>query len=158
MNLNQSAHGDREYAHIIARLRKPCKTVIGYWKDSNTQDHIAVWERVCAGWTDAHDCLILRFGDQMNNVAVTDGDNYGNSNKYWTVNEQVLFNLSNLFCGYNPNRVWNVIPFAGAGVSRSMTYNRYAMDFSAGIQSSWKVSKLVNVYVEGGLISMEVVP
>ena len=74
MNLNQSAHGDREYAHIIARLRKPCKTVIGYWKDAKTQDHIAVWERVCAGWADAHDCLILRFGDQMNNVAVTDGD------------------------------------------------------------------------------------
>ncbi|GJG35121.1 L-arabinose isomerase [Prevotella lacticifex] len=74
MNLNQSAHGDREYAHILTRLRKPRKTVIGYWKDAKTQEHIAVWERVCAGWADAHDCLILRFGDQMNNVAVTDGD------------------------------------------------------------------------------------
>ena len=74
MNLNQSAHGDREYAHILSRLRKPRKTVIGYWKDPKTQDHIAVWERVCAGVNDAKDCLILRFGDQMNNVAVTDGD------------------------------------------------------------------------------------
>ena len=74
MNLNQSAHGDREYAHILSRLRKPRKTVIGYWKDQKTQDHIAVWERVCAAWADAQDCLILRFGDQMNNVAVTDGD------------------------------------------------------------------------------------
>ena len=51
MNLNQSAHGDEK-----------------------TQKHIAIWERVCAGWADAQDCLILRFGDQMNNVAVTDGD------------------------------------------------------------------------------------
>lgn len=74
MNLNQSAHGDREYAHILSRLRKNHKTVIGYWKDEKTQKHIAIWERVCAGWADAQDCLILRFGDQMNNVAVTDGD------------------------------------------------------------------------------------
>lgn len=74
MNLNQSAHGDREFAHILSRLRKPRKTVIGYWKDEKTQKHIAVWERVCAGVADAQDCLIIRFGDQMNNVAVTDGD------------------------------------------------------------------------------------
>ena len=74
MNLNQSAHGDREFAHILTRLRKPRKTVIGYWKDPKALNHIAVWERVCAGVADAQDCLIIRFGDQMNNVAVTDGD------------------------------------------------------------------------------------
>ncbi|MFA6718574.1 MAG: L-arabinose isomerase, partial [Prevotella sp.] len=48
MNLNQSAHGDREFAHILTRLRKPRKTVIGYWKDPKALNHIAVWERVCA--------------------------------------------------------------------------------------------------------------
>ncbi len=74
MNLNQSAHGDREYAHILARMRKGHKTVVGYWKDAKTLEHIAVWQRVAAAWADAQDCLILRFGDQMNNVAVTDGD------------------------------------------------------------------------------------
>ena len=74
MNLNQSAHGDREYAHILARMRKGHKTVVGYWKDAKTLEHIAVWQRVVAAWADAQDCLILRFGDQMNNVAVTDGD------------------------------------------------------------------------------------
>lgn len=74
MNLNQSAHGDREYAHILSRLRKNHKTVVGYWQDDNTQERIAVWSRVCAAWTDAQDMLIIRFGDQMNNVAVTDGD------------------------------------------------------------------------------------
>lgn len=74
MNLNQSAHGDREFGHIISRLRYRRKLVVGYWKDAKTQEHIAVWERVCAAWADAQDMLILRFGDQMNNVAVTDGD------------------------------------------------------------------------------------
>jgi len=74
MNLNQSAHGDREFGHICARLRLPRKVVVGYWKDEKIQEKIAVWERVAAAWADAQDMLILRFGDQMNNVAVTDGD------------------------------------------------------------------------------------
>ncbi len=50
------------------------KVVVGYWKDEATQKKIAVWSRVAAAWADAQDMLILRFGDQMNNVAVTDGD------------------------------------------------------------------------------------
>lgn len=74
MNLNQSAHGDREFGHILARMRKNHKIVVGYWKDKKTLGHIAVWERVAAAWADARDCRIIRFGDQMNNVAVTDGD------------------------------------------------------------------------------------
>lgn len=74
MNLNQSAHGDREFGHILARMRKNHKTVVGYWKDPKTLEHIAVWQRVAAAWADSQDMRILRFGDQMNNVAVTDGD------------------------------------------------------------------------------------
>ena len=74
MNLNQSAHGDREFGHICARMRLRRKVVVGYWKDASTQDRIAVWARVSAAWADSQDMLILRFGDQMNNVAVTDGD------------------------------------------------------------------------------------
>jgi L-arabinose isomerase len=74
MNLNQSAHGDREYGFILARLRKNNKVVVGYWQDPAAQEKIAVWMRVAAAWADAHDMLIVRFGDQMNNVAVTDGD------------------------------------------------------------------------------------
>ncbi len=74
MNLNQSAHGDREFGHICTRMRIRRKVVVGYWKDERTQERIAVWMRVCAAWADSQDMLILRFGDQMNNVAVTDGD------------------------------------------------------------------------------------
>jgi L-arabinose isomerase len=74
MNLNQSAHGDREFGHITARMRKPRKIVVGHWQDTHTLNEIAVWMRVTAAWADSQDMLILRFGDQMNNVAVTDGD------------------------------------------------------------------------------------
>lgn len=74
MNLNQSAHGDREFGHITSRLRMSRKVVVGYWKDEDTQRKIASWMRVCAAWADAQGMLIIRFGDNMNNVAVTDGD------------------------------------------------------------------------------------
>ncbi|MBP3641271.1 MAG: L-arabinose isomerase [Parabacteroides sp.] len=74
MNLNQSAHGDREFGHMMSRMRKNRKVVVGHWQDPKAQAKIAVWMRVAAAWADAQDMLIIRFGDQMNNVAVTDGD------------------------------------------------------------------------------------
>ena len=74
MNLNQSAHGDREFGHIVTRMRKNRKMVVGHWQDPAAQAKIAVWMRVAAAWADAQDMRIIRFGDQMNNVAVTDGD------------------------------------------------------------------------------------
>ncbi len=74
MNLNQSAHGDREFGHICARYNVPRKVVVGHWQDKNALGKIAVWSRVAAAWADSQDMLVIRFGDQMNNVAVTDGD------------------------------------------------------------------------------------
>jgi len=74
MNLNQSAHGDREFGHIVSRMRKNRKVVVGHWQDAGVQQKIAVWMRVAAAWADAQDMLIVRFGDNMNCVAVTDGD------------------------------------------------------------------------------------
>lgn len=70
--------------------------------------------------------------------------------KFWTANEQVLFNVSNLLFGYNPNRVWNVIPFAGGGVTRSMTYNQYGMQLSVGLLNEFRINKLLAVNVEVG--------
>lgn len=74
MNLNQSAHGDREFGHMVSRMRKNRKVVVGHWSEESVQGHIAVWMRVATAWADAQDMRIVRFGDNMNNVAVTDGD------------------------------------------------------------------------------------
>ena len=74
MNLNQSAHGDREFGHIVSRMRKNRKVVVGHWSEESVQRHIAVWMRVATAWADAQNMRIVRFGDNMNNVAVTDGD------------------------------------------------------------------------------------
>ena len=74
---------------------------------------------------------------------------------YWTLNEQVMLNLSNLLCGYNPTRVWNVIPFFGGGISRNCDDNLYAMQLSVGLQSSWRLCKYANIYVEAGWNRLE---
>ncbi len=74
MNLNQSAHGDREFGHIVSRMRRAVKVVVGYWQDKPVQEKLAVWMRVANAWADAQGMRIGRFGDNMNNVAVTDGD------------------------------------------------------------------------------------
>ena len=79
------------------------------------------------------------------------------SNKfnYWMLNEHIMFNLSNLLYGYNPNRVWNLTPFVGGGISRNCTSNLFAMQLSAGINSSWKICNKLSVYTEFGYNRLE---
>jgi len=74
MNLNQSAHGDREFGFITARLRLARKVVVGFWQDAETVGEIAAWTRAAAGWHESQNLKVARFGDNMREVAVTDGD------------------------------------------------------------------------------------
>ncbi len=74
MNLNQAAHGDREFGHIEARLGVARKTVAGHWQDPAVQERIGSWSRAASGWSDLHRLKVARFGDNMRDVAVTEGD------------------------------------------------------------------------------------
>jgi len=74
MNLNQSAHGDREFGFICSRMRLNRKVVVGHWEDPETVDRIAVWARAAAAFDDARSMKIARFGDNMRDVAVTEGN------------------------------------------------------------------------------------
>jgi L-arabinose isomerase len=74
MNLHQSAHGDREYGFINTRMRKNRKVVVGHWKEENVQNQVAVWCRTAIGWHDSQGLKVARFGDNMREVAVTEGD------------------------------------------------------------------------------------
>jgi L-arabinose isomerase len=74
MNLNQSAHGDREFAHLVTRLRHPRKTVVGHWEDPAVHRRIGAWARAATGWHEAQHLRVARFGDNMREVAVTEGD------------------------------------------------------------------------------------
>lgn len=74
-----------------------------------------------------------------------------NSYKYWTAQEQLLFNVSNLLLGYNENRVYNFIPYVGFGVTRNISANDYAHGWSAGLLNTFKVSPRVAVNLELGM-------
>jgi len=74
MNLNQSAHGDREFGFIGSRMRLNRKVVVGHWADDETQREIGVWVRAACAWADAHAMKVARFGDNMRDVAVTEGN------------------------------------------------------------------------------------
>jgi L-arabinose isomerase len=74
MNLNQSAHGDREFGYLCARLRISRKVVVGFWQEPAVQERMAVWLRAAAAWHDSQSMKIARIGDNMREVAVTEGD------------------------------------------------------------------------------------
>ncbi len=74
MNLNQAAHGDREFGFITARLRLPRKVVVGFYSDPETVAEIGTWTRSALGWHESQHLKVARFGDNMREVAVTEGD------------------------------------------------------------------------------------
>jgi L-arabinose isomerase len=74
MNLNQSAHGGREYGFICTRMRRERKVVVGHWQDRDVLEKIGIWARAACAWYDAQGAKVARFGDNMREVAVTEGD------------------------------------------------------------------------------------
>ena len=87
MNLNQAAHGDREHGFIAARMRMPRKVVAGYWKDAKVHKRIADWMKAAVGVAVSKEMKVMRFGDNMREVAVTEGDKVETQLKLgWQVN------------------------------------------------------------------------
>jgi L-arabinose isomerase len=85
MNLNQSAHGDREHGFIMTRMRINRKVVVGHWQEQDVLERIGIWTRAAAAWADYQTMKVVRFGDNMREVAVTEGDK---------VEAQIRFGLS----------------------------------------------------------------
>lgn len=87
MNLNQAAHGDREHGFIAARLRMPRKVIAGYWQDEKVQERLGSWMRAAVGAAFSKGLKVMRFGDNMREVAVTEGDKVEVQQKLgWQVN------------------------------------------------------------------------
>ena len=74
MNLNQAAHGDREHGFLMSRMRLRRKVVVGHWEEREVQERLAAWSRAAAAWHDWQGARFCRFGDNMREVAVTEGD------------------------------------------------------------------------------------
>ena len=87
MNLNQAAHGDREHGYIAARMRMPRKVIAGYWQDDEMLTRLGDWMRAAAGAAFSKGLKVMRFGDNMREVAVTEGDKVATQAKLgWQVN------------------------------------------------------------------------
>lgn len=94
MNLNQSAHGDREHGFIGARMRMARKIVVGYWEDEDVQEKLGGWMRSAVGVAVSKNLKVMRFGDNMRNVAVTEGDKVEVQRKLgWQVNTWAVGDL-----------------------------------------------------------------
>jgi L-arabinose isomerase len=74
MNLNQAAHGDREFGFICTRLRQRRKVVVGHWRDEEVHGRLGAWMRAACAWAETRTMKVARFGDNMRQVAVTEGD------------------------------------------------------------------------------------
>lgn len=97
MNLNQSAHGDREHGFIAARMRLARKIVVGYWEDEDVKEKLASWMRSAVGAVFSRELKVMRFGDNMREVAVTEGDKVEVQMKLgWQVNTFPVGDLVNV--------------------------------------------------------------
>jgi L-arabinose isomerase len=97
MNLNQSAHGDREFGFIMSRMRLNRKVVAGHWKDPMVLDRLNAWLRAACGWHDWQGARFVRFGDNMRQVAVTEGDKVEAEIKFgYSVNTHGVGDLVNV--------------------------------------------------------------
>lgn len=94
MNLNQAAHGDREHGFIAARLRTPRKIIAGYWQDEKVSERLSSWMKAAVGVDVSKNMKVMRFGDNMRDVAVTEGDKVEVQKKLgWEVNTWAVGDL-----------------------------------------------------------------
>lgn len=121
MNLNQAAHGDREFGFMVSRLRMNRKVVVGHWQDEEVLEKVSSWCKVAAAWQDSQGAKIARFGDNMREVAVTEGDKveaevkFGYSVNGYGIGELVAFveqvsdgDINNLVKEYKEE--YNIVP------------------------------------------------
>jgi L-arabinose isomerase len=125
MNLNQAAHGDREHGFIMSRMRLNRKVVVGYWQDQAIQQQIGAWSRAAAAWHDWQGARFCRFGDNMREVAVTEGDK---------VSAQIQFGYS-----VNGYGVGDLVQRVNAVTDREIA--RLAAEYEASYAVSTKLRK-----------------
>jgi len=109
MNLNQSAHGDREFGHLMTRMRKNRKIMVGHWESTAIHEKLNRWSRVVMGWNELQTLKVARIGDNMRKVAVTEGDK---------VEAQLRFGFS--VNGYDTSDVLQHLPGADSMPVRSL--------------------------------------
>ncbi len=139
-----SFYGDRGNApgvHLSSAMLKPFRTNMGF--------SVALGKWVTPGLGRR-----TRFSGLWGRTVVSD-DKDVNASKYWLLDEQLLFNLSNMFCGYSNTRRWSLIPYLSAGVGRNMSHNTYAMALGGGILNQWRLSPKASVNLDLSWTALE---
>jgi L-arabinose isomerase len=109
MNMNQAAHGDREHGFIWSRLRLSRKVVVGFWQEKSTQEKLGAWARAAAAWADWQTAKLARFGDNMREVAVTEGDKVSAQIKFgFAVNGYGVGDLVKFVNDVTPKKIDNL--------------------------------------------------
>ncbi|WP_308806845.1 L-arabinose isomerase [Actinotignum urinale] len=145
MNLNQAAHGDREFGYILTRMGVSRTTVVGHFTDKEVHEEVGIWARAAIGWNEAQRLKVARIGDNMRNVAVTEGDKteaevrFGISVNTWGVNDVVAeiekvddATVDALVAEYMD--LYDVVPELHPGAERHESL-RYAAKQEAGLRS-----------------------
>ncbi|MGN6553551.1 MAG: L-arabinose isomerase, partial [Verrucomicrobiota bacterium] len=110
MNMNQAAHGDREHGFIMSRLRINRKVVVGFWQESAVQSKLGAWARAAAAWHDWQSAKFCRFGDNMREVAVTEGDKVSAQIKFgYAVNTYGVGDLVKVVNGISDKDIYQLI-------------------------------------------------
>lgn len=110
MNLNQSAHGDREFGYIGTRLRHDRKVVVGHWQSETVQRNVDDWVRAAMGWAEAQTLKVARFGDNMRQVAVTEGDKVSAQIQFgYEVNAYSLGDLAKVCEAVNDDDIYTLV-------------------------------------------------
>ena len=110
MNLNQAAHGDREHGFIMSRMRLSRKVVVGFWQDTSVQQQLGAWCRAAAAWHDWQGAKFCRFGDNMREVAVTEGDKVSAQMQFgYSVNGYGIGDLVQRVNGIKPEAIAELV-------------------------------------------------
>ena len=106
MNLNQSAHGDREFGHLCSRMRIDRKVITGHWEEKQVRAQLSIWMRAASAWADWQGARFVRFGDNMRDVAVTEGDKVEAELKFgYSVNTHGINDLQNAMQQVNDHEI-----------------------------------------------------
>ena len=143
MNENQSAHGDREYGHIVTRMGLERKIIVGHWANEGVQDKLASWMRTAVGVMESSHIRVCRVGDNMNNVAVTEGDKVEAQIKFgWEIDH------------FNINDAVEYVDAVEAGAVNALVeeyYSKYQILLEGRDEAEFRKAVAVQAQMEIGL-------
>jgi len=150
MNLNQSAHGDREFGFIMSRMRLNRKVVVGHWQDEESIEKINGWARTAAGWHDWQGAKFVRFGDNMRNVAVTDGDKVEAEIKFgYSVNTYGVGDLVDVINQVRDNEINQLVEEYHARYTVMDSLQKNGVQYEA-LREAAKIELGIQHFLEGG--------